>query len=189
MSLSLIFSGANLTMRISEYLKLTTSMSYRIARLEKMHQKAAKESLESAYRTADENLQRHYILRAIDKYHDAIGVEEDNVALFGIYVGLACCQGLLNDISNRNSAIHNALKCYEAIKAKANKEPESFFEIQADYDEGTTKILKFLYGVSTLGVANLLDKGSQKVQQEIIQKNKERKREMRNIAETLQNYI
>lgn len=164
-SLSIIFSGANLTMRISEYLQLTDSMSSRISRLERMHQRHAQSAFQNALRTNDDNLRCHYILEAINKYSDAEHVETDDQALFGVYVGLACCHGFLNDNANRNVAIQNVLKCYDRVKSDANDEPEGFIEMQSNGDEGTEMILKVAWGIYTLGTANLLNSGIKKVQQ------------------------
>lgn len=188
-SLSIIFSSVNLTMRISEYLKLTESMSSRISRLEKMHQIAAKRAFEDALRTNDESLRRTYILRAVDKYRDAASVEYDNMSLFGIYVGLACCHGMLNDLSNRNAAIKDALRCYEHIRGEANGEPEGFIEMQSDGDEVLGVMLKGIWGICTLGVANLVNSGIKKIQTVQINSFKEKEKEMRDIASQLRSYI
>ena len=116
--ISIIFKGTDVLKRIAEYLNLLDSVSSRISRLEKMHQNSARESFENASRTNDYKLQRHYIIRAIDKYNDALGIEEDDEALFGIFIGLASCHSILGDTNNRNAAISKALKCYENIRSK-----------------------------------------------------------------------
>ena len=127
--LSIIFSGANLTMRISEYFKLTDSISSRISRLEKMYQKSARMAFDAALRTSDDYLRRHYLLEALTKYRDAAKVEEDDYALFCIFLGIACCHGFLNDDANRNVSIDEALKYYNRIKCDASGEPEGFIEM------------------------------------------------------------
>lgn len=188
-NLSIVFSGANLAMRISEYLSLTDSMSYRISRLEQMHQKSAKAAFEDALRTNDDALKRHYILRAIDKYRDAAGVEKDDQALFGVYVGLACCHGMLNDIPNRNAAIKKALNYYDSVLFDANDEPTGVIDLAADYDEDAAKIIRIVCGIGSLGLCNLIDYGSKKVNQLKIENMQEKEKEMRNIAEQLRSYI
>lgn len=187
--LSIIFSGANLTMRISEYLKLTDSMSSRISRLEKMYQKSARMAFDAALRTSDDYLRRHHLLEALTKYRDAASVEIDDHSLFCIYFGIACCHGFLNDNANRNVAITKALDYYNRIKCDANKEPEGFIEMQSGGDEGAEVILQAAYAVATLCTANLINSGVKKVQSMKINRKKEEEKNIRDVASQLRSYI
>ena len=176
-------------MRISEYLSITESMSSRIQRLEKMHQKSARSALEDALRTTDNDLRRRYILRAIDKYRDAEGVEHDDESLFGVYFGLACCHGMLNDNLNKDAAIRKALKCYERVKFSADDDAEGLIALQAEGDEDTEKVLKVIWGVATLGIANVIDSGIKKAQELRIENQQRKEKEMRDIAKQLEQML
>lgn len=182
MSWAIIFSGASFAMRASEYLRLTGSMSSRISKLEKMHQKAAKAALEDAIRTSDEGLRRQYIIRAVDKYRDAIGAEEDDVlGLFGAYVGLATCHGLLNDIPNRNAAIRKALECYNEVKEEADAEPQGVAELYG-YGKEETETIRAAISFSRLGT---IDRGMRFANSIIIKNARKKEEKMRGIAEQL----
>lgn len=164
-------------------------MSSRIQRLERMHQKSARSALEDALRASDNDLRRRYILRAIDKFRDAEGVEYDDESLFGVYFGLACCHGMLNDYSNRNAAIKKALNCYERVKYAADDEAEGLIAIQADGDENNEKVLKLIWGVTTLGIANVIDSGVKKAQELKIESLQRKEKEMRDLARQLEQFI
>ena len=187
--ISIIFSGANMAIRISEYLNLTDSLSCRISRLEQMHQKSAREALRHALSTNDDTLRKKYIIRAVEKYFDAVSIETDDQALFGAYEGLACCHSLLNDVNNRNAAIENALCCYNRISSEANDEAEGFIAMQADGDEVLHTMLKGIWGICTLGVANVVDAGVKKIQEARINNYKEKEKEMRGIANQIKSQL
>ena len=187
--ISIIFKGTDVLKRIAEYLNLLDSVSSRISRLEKMHQNSARESFENASRTNDYKLQRHYIIRAIDKYNDALGIEEDDEALFGIFIGLASCHSILGDTNNRNAAISKALKCYENIRSKSLEEPLDLIGMQADDDEDLKKIMHVIWGVASLGIGNHANEGIKQMSANKIKKYKEKEADMRSIAEQLSLYI
>lgn len=187
--ISIIFKGADIVKRISEYLNLIDSVSSRISKLEKMHQKSARESFANASRTNDSKLQRHYILRAIDKYNDALGIEDDDEARFGIYVGLASCHSILSDVNNRNIAISKALECYKNIRSKSLEEPLDLIGMQSNDDEDVKNILNVVWGVTTLGIGNLANEGIKKISANKIKKYKEKEEEMRFIAKQLSSYV
>ena len=141
-----------------------------------MHQKSAKEALRHALSTNDDTLRKKYIIRAVEKYFDAVSIETDDQALFGAYIGLACCHSLLNDINNRNAAIENALCCYNRILSEANYEAEGFIAIQANGDEELHTMLKGIWGICTLGVANVIDTGVKKFRKQELTITKRKKK-------------
>ena len=151
-----------------------------------MHQKAAKAAVEDALRTSDDGLRRQYIIRAVDKYRDAIGAEEDDVlGLFGAYVGLATCHGLLNDIPNRDAAIRKALDCYKEVKEEADAEPQGVAELYG-YGKEETETIRNSIRFSPLGKVDL---GMRLGHTLIIKNAKKKEEQMRVIAEQLKDVV
>lgn len=61
--------------------------------------------------------------------------------------------------------------------------------MQADGDEVLHTMLKGIWGICTLGVANVIDAGVKKIQEARINNYKEKEKEMRGIADQIKSQL
>lgn len=120
MTPAIIFGSLNLATSIAAYFGLIESVSGNVQKL--LHQafKSAIQNLQYAI-TASSNVSRlDYLKTAKDRFIDAISVEE-NENLISSYIGLAMCQHLLGDTSNRDMTMRkiNNVKLTLSEKTKA----------------------------------------------------------------------
>lgn len=101
--------------KIAEYLQLIESAKAKLNRLSDMHLNAANYSLKSALRTHDNKEYEEYLLRAKDKFVDAIAVEDKYANKFSAHFGLAFCNYLLKDKENMEYNIKQAYENYKAL--------------------------------------------------------------------------
>lgn len=106
MTPAVIFGSLNMATSIAAYLGLIESVGGNVQKL--LHQafKSAIQNLEYAQTASSDTNRLDYIKTAKERFIDAISVEE-NENLISSYVGLAMCQHLMGDITNRDLTMQN----------------------------------------------------------------------------------
>lgn len=137
--------------RIAEYLQLVESAKAKLNRLSDMHLNAANYSLKSALRTQNPKEYNEYLLRAKDKFIDAIAVEEKYVNKFSAHFGLAFCNYLLKDQENMEYNLKQAYDNYRALWWSI-PDKDSLMDMMIDDMNGidTKEMELFAKGVVTL---------------------------------------
>lgn len=137
--------------RIAEYLQLVESAKAKLNRLSDMHLNAANYSLKSALRTQNTREYNEYLLRAKDKFIDAIAVENKFANKFSAHFGLAFCNYLLNDQENMEFNLKQAYDNYKALWDSI-PDKDSLMDMMIDDMDGieTKGVEYFARGLVTL---------------------------------------
>ena len=118
METATIRAGLAVGTRIAEYFGLIETVSTQVDKLVHQALRSALDNLKYA-QTAEGNNRIHYIKRAMDKFNDAMAVEENESKVM-VLCGLSICQYFLCDDNNAERTM-NRIKDVELTRAEKNK--------------------------------------------------------------------
>lgn len=128
MAPAVIFGCINMATSIAAYFGLIESVGGNVQKL--LHQafKSAIQNLQYAQSASSDTNRLDYIKTATERFIDAISVEE-NENLISSYVGLAMCQHLLGDITNRDITMRNIKDVQLTLSEKTKAVSKTAFKL------------------------------------------------------------
>lgn len=128
MTPAVIFASINMATSIAAYFGLIESVGCNVQKL--LHQafKSAIQNLEFAKTASSDQNRLDYIKTAKERFIDAISIEE-NENLISSYVGLAMCQHLMGDLTNRDITMQNIKDVQLTLSEKTKAVSKTAFKL------------------------------------------------------------